>query len=350
MAGRSSGRRRSKRLVEQTRADYLAVRGTAERLLECLRTQLSTILEQNSITLGVPMEGRIKTLASVEEKLTSKAASVSSVSDLMDLVGVRLILLFRKDLVTLDEVIKSTFRVVSFENTGDRLDATQFGYLSNHYSVRLPESWLEIPSYTDLGDLVAEIQVRTLAQHMWAAASHKLQYKREESVPPPLRRTIHRVSALLETVDLEFERVLIERASYVEASSADEERSAPLNVDLVAKVLADTWPPENEDDTEDYDELLRNLNDLGVTTTDRLQQILAKHKKATLQEEREYAASRQPSDYNEDDMDRYERGVYYTHVGLTRDSLGREFGRKRLWQVLGLGEMKFIGDDDDTGD
>jgi ppGpp synthetase/RelA/SpoT-type nucleotidyltranferase len=32
-----------------------------------------------------------------------------------------------------------------------------------------------------LGGLRAEVQVRTTAQHIWAAASHKLQYKHEES-------------------------------------------------------------------------------------------------------------------------------------------------------------------------
>lgn len=59
-----------------------------------------------------------------------------------------------------------------------------------------------------MSGLKAEVQVRTVTQHVWAAASHVLQYKQEASVPLPVRRSIYRVSALLETVDLEFERVL----------------------------------------------------------------------------------------------------------------------------------------------
>jgi ppGpp synthetase/RelA/SpoT-type nucleotidyltranferase len=66
--------------------------------------------------------------------------------------------------------------------------------------------------------MVFELQLRTLAQHIWAVASHKLQYKREASVPVPIRRSINRVSALLEMVDLEFDRVLLEREQYVPAT------------------------------------------------------------------------------------------------------------------------------------
>ena len=284
------------------------------------------------------MEARVKSLTSVEEKLTRKSSSTKTVADLTDLVGLRLILLFKKDLEKMDEVIRHTFRIVDFENTADRLDETQFGYQSNHYLINLPDAWLKIPSYADLGELTAEVQVRTLAQHIWAATSHKLQYKREESVPPPLRRTIHRVSALLETVDLEFERVLDERATYVE-TSADTTVSASLNVDLVAKLLGEVWPTKNADETEDYDELLDNLNGLGITTVSDLRDILERQRAATLRHESSRVAECTPDDYDEEDADRYERGVYYTHVGLTRDALTRELGKKRVWGAMGFGEL-----------
>ena len=75
----------------------------------------------------------------------------------------------------------------------------------------MPDDWLNVPTFREFKGLRAELQIRTLAQQLWAAASHKLQYKRESSVPYPIRRSIHRVAALLETVDLELERVLSER-------------------------------------------------------------------------------------------------------------------------------------------
>jgi hypothetical protein len=77
-----------------------------------------------------------------------------------------------------------------------------------HFVVEFPEPWFVVPTIGPMRGLRAEIQVRTHAQHIWADASHILQYKKESSVAPKTRRDIHRIAALLETVDLEFEKVL----------------------------------------------------------------------------------------------------------------------------------------------
>ena len=71
-----------------------------------------------------------------------------------------------------------------------------------------------------------------------------LQYKREAGVPPPLRRAIHRASALLETADLESERILSEKDAYRETLT-DAGGSELLNVDLLEKILDDS--PKNPD-------------------------------------------------------------------------------------------------------
>ncbi len=135
-----------------------------------------------------------------------------------------------------NELIAEAFNVLRQYDTQERLREDQFSYASRHFVVKLPEEWLEVPTMAQLGELQAEIQVRTLAQHIWAEASQTLQYKQEQNVPPVVRRAIYRVSALLETVDLEFERVLDQRETYrstVEASATDE----ALNVDLLEKAL-----------------------------------------------------------------------------------------------------------------
>lgn len=103
---------------------------------------------------------------------------------------------------------------------------------------------LSVPSLNTLGGLAAEIQVRTMAQHIWAASSHVLQHKNESNVPLPVSRSIHRVSALLETVDFELERVLIDRERYsAEINLSSEE---PLNVDSLRKLLDSLLPPPEQ--------------------------------------------------------------------------------------------------------
>ncbi|WP_082836585.1 RelA/SpoT domain-containing protein [Acidovorax sp. GW101-3H11] len=188
--------------IESLGREYQDFSSKAERLRIAISDQLMALISENSLTLGVPIESRLKTWSSVAEKLERKQLKLQSIRELPDLVGVRVILLFSSDVGKAVGLIEQVFEVVSREDTVTRLGDSQFGYQSQHFIVRLPESWLGVPTLSGLGQLTVELQIRTLAQHIWAAASHKLQYKQEAGVPPPLRRTINRVSALLEIVDL----------------------------------------------------------------------------------------------------------------------------------------------------
>lgn len=327
----STGKKREQlKRSERLEAEYLAESAAASRLIACLREQIAAILAKNDIALAVPMESRLKTWSSIKEKIERKQIDASKLSDIYDLVGIRIILLFHRDIKILDELIKAIFSVVSAEDTAARLGENQFGYQSNHYVVKLPDSWIEIPSYSDLGSLTAEIQVRTLAQHMWAAASHKLQYKREDSVPIQLRRTISRVSALLETVDLEFGRVLEERALYVSEIKI-ENKNEELNVDVLSALLSEIYPERNADETDEdgYDELLKDIRSYGVAGKIELREFLENTRQKVLKLDKEYAEGQDPDDVDEEDLGRYALGIYFTHVGLARMSFDNFWKKPR---------------------
>ena len=307
---------------QQIRERYAAEKPLYIRLERSLCDQIAYALGQRNISLGVPIESRTKSQESVIDKVVKRQVC-QEYDDLSDLVGVRCILLFRRDLALFDEMVKDTFNVISHESVGERLEADQFGYQSNHYIVTLPEKWLSLPSCHGLSDIKAELQARTIAQHMWAAASHKLQYKREQSVPLPLRRSISRVAALLETVDLEFERFLSERHDYV--SKIDNTDDATLNVDLLISELQNFWPKENEfPEKQNNEELLLELISVGIDTKKKLESFLRKWRELALRKERDAVAlySREPTDVNPwVNQERLAEGVYFTHVGLTRTAL-----------------------------
>jgi ppGpp synthetase/RelA/SpoT-type nucleotidyltranferase len=310
---------------------YQIIAGQAERLRIALLEQLVKLFEEGNITLGVPIESRVKLLSSVNEKIERKDKNIENLEELDDLVGIRAILLFSRDVPEVGKLIDSTFKVLSREDTAQRLGETQFGYQSEHYVIQLPEGWLSIPSLKDLGSLRAEIQVRTVAQHIWAAASHKLQYKQELSVPLPVRRAIHRVSALLETVDLEFERVLIDRDNY---RASDLKLSAPeqvLNVDLVESILTEMLPIKNKMENEGYNELLLDLNALGIDTVEKLKDLISKHMEASIA-----ADKKRVSDHlkEKNPSDRVLQGVFFQHVGWIRNSLRHEFGNEKIDAVI----------------
>jgi putative GTP pyrophosphokinase len=217
--------------------DYERLQAKAERLRAALSTEVAHLLNTNEVTLGVPIESRVKTWDSIQEKLVRKSLTLSTLTELNDLVGIRLILLFQRDVQTAHRLVAKTLRVLSAEDTGKRLGDARFGYSSLHMVVTTPDSWRSLPTYADLGGIQIELQIRTLAQHIWAAASHKLQYKHEASVPAQLRRSINRASALLETIDLEFDRLLVERDTYLRETLPVESGKDALNVETLRAVL-----------------------------------------------------------------------------------------------------------------
>lgn len=322
--------------TEDLHTQFNSLVGSATRLRVTILEQLENLFASHSVSLGVPMEGRVKPWGSIIEKIKRKSLQLQHIQDLDDFVGVRIILLFRPDVVRVDELLRNTFSVLSTEDTSGRLTESQFGYQSRHYILKLPEQWLSIPSFTGLGNLKAEIQVRTLAQHIWAAASHKLQYKHEATVPRPLKRSIHRVSALLETIDIEFERLLAERAHYVEAEIAKLDPSESLNVDLAKSVFSKLLPSKNRDDDENYADLLRDLFHFGITTTGELQNLLTKHMVKVLEAEASRLLEQEEGDDLGMNPERFALGVFFTHVGLAREALCNEFGEDivRHWLTV----------------
>jgi ppGpp synthetase/RelA/SpoT-type nucleotidyltranferase len=320
---------------------YLALAPGASRLKVALTEQLTHILATHQISLGVPLESRVKAWSSIAEKIERKARRLTSVDELDDLVGIRLILLFQRDVDLIHRLIGETFLVLSAEDTASRLTEKQFGYKSHHYIVRIPEAWEKVPSFAGLQSYKVEIQLRTLSQHIWAAASHKLQYKHEESVPLPLRRAIYRVSALLETVDLEFTRVLDDRDTYIADQAATQHFEEKLNVDSVQALLTQLLPAENLDidDQENYADVLIDLLHFNIDTSPKLRDLLTEHKVAILEKDTEEARSREADEADDEDgrerlNQRLERGVFFTHVGLTRQALCERFGDEEVlaWQ------------------
>lgn len=318
--------------------EYLAATPICIRLQNEMVKQVEHLVAMAGLTLGVPIESRVKTWDSIAEKVERKRLRRKSLKELTDLVGVRVIFLFQRDLEPFHTALASAFDVISSEDTGMRLSDAQFGYQSRHYVLSPPESWKSVPSLAALVGQVVEVQARTLAQHIWAAASHKLQYKHEESVPVPVRRAIHRVSALLETVDLELGRVLTERDEYALALSRKSDAADPLNVAVVEAVFDEILPPQNKDPgAEDYAEIVEDLQHFGVFNRESLRSLILDNLNAVMHVERDEVARR----IAEDDYDllphigesaaaRLERGVFFTHAGLAREALCERFGNENV--------------------
>jgi ppGpp synthetase/RelA/SpoT-type nucleotidyltranferase len=308
----------------------------AQKFAHRLCEQMAELLIQENVSLAVPIEFRIKEWISFKVKVENKKLTIADAREMEDFIGLRIIPLFKRDADRVCSLVSSTFEIIKQDDASQRLDVSQFGYHSTHFHLKLPKEWLRIPTFDGFGDFSAELQVRTAAQHIWAAASHVLQYKQEESVPPPVLRSINRVSALLETVDLEFERALYERESYTEALdvTADDE---PLNVDNLRLTLDKTLPQKNKEKDEPYSLLLKKLQKRRIHTTKSLRHLLIKHRKAVLEKDRNVAQALVAEDpdlagglvttdfagktYGGRSGARIRSGVFFSHVGLVIEIL-----------------------------
>ena len=297
--------------------------------------QIAKLLDDADVTLGFPVQRRVKTWESLSEKF-GRLPRFTHVREIQDLVGLRIILLFKRDIEKAVRLIQTNFRIVRQYDTQERLKEDQFGYSSKHLIVELKKEWLSVPTFGRMAGLVAEVQIRTLPQHIWAETSHKLQYKQEKNIPPSVRRSIYRVSALLETVDLEFERVLEERESYRSqiAEGTPSIHDERLNVDLLEALLDARLPVINKSPNEDYATLLASLDHFGIKSKQQLEGLLEKHLLQALEADarraqellaEHHAGSQRLPQYT---LTRARKNVYLAHTGLVRQILRLELGNK----------------------
>ena len=133
--------------------EYHDIVPVATQLAQTIATELRHLLRHTGISTAVPLECRVKTWDSIEQKFVRAnhdccriRFSGASLSDLTDLVGIRIILLFSRDIEKVLGIIEKTFQVVDAEDTAKRQSFDQFGYGSIHCLVRAPDSWLTVPT------------------------------------------------------------------------------------------------------------------------------------------------------------------------------------------------------------
>ena len=323
MAVKRARNNRSAAILEN---DYKAALPALQEFCDRIRTQIGLLLRAEDITLGAPLESRIKTWTSLCDKIDRSKEPITRFDDVKDLVGVRVILLYRPDIERTLDVLRGEFPIETEEKKGMDDDAGSFGYQSVHV-ILSPSSGPAPPALSTLDDLRAEVQIRTLAQHIWAAASHDLQYKKERGVPKPLRRTIQRVSALLETIDLELERVLEEREDYV-ADIATNVDQLILDIDILRKILNDRLPAAHADADERYAKILEALRTSEIDDVGALSGLIDRRLEDALAFDQQIVSAVQNQGVGLGNArladlkpERIERGVYFCFEGLVRKML-----------------------------
>jgi ppGpp synthetase/RelA/SpoT-type nucleotidyltranferase len=151
---------------------------------------------------------RAKDVESFQEKIARTGKDYRDpLREVTDLAGVRVIVQSLEDVERVGNIIVREFSIDELRSVNKlhQLEPDRFGYLSQHFIVRLANPRSQLSEWKGLGDRWVEVQVRTTLQHAWAVIQHSLDYKSEIDVPTKLRRRLFRVSALLEIADEELD-------------------------------------------------------------------------------------------------------------------------------------------------
>jgi len=148
---------------------------------------------------------RIKDRNSLSNKLLKKNNKYTELSEITDLVGLRIITYFEDDIDRIAEIFNKEYEI-DLPNSVDKrkIDSDKFGYRSLHYVASLSKERAKLTAYKKYKGLKFEVQIRSILQHSWAEIEHDLGYKGENEIPLTAKRTFYRVAALLEQADIEF--------------------------------------------------------------------------------------------------------------------------------------------------
>ena len=226
-------------------------------------------------------------IGKIETKRGEGKVYANPLQDITDIVGIRIITFYREDIPKIQNIIENEFDI-DRENTVDKMlppDIDRFGYQSFHYVVSLNDARRSLTEWSKFKGFKAEIQLRTILQHAWAAIDHKLRYKTNEEAPSVLRRKLFRLSALLEIADDEYSE--LKRQSEALRKEIRErlekgEKGIEINLDSLrlyittsksvkrTKEMAEEIGFEIEDLTS-FDRILGAiLNQVGIETIDAL--------------------------------------------------------------------------------
>jgi len=182
---------------EELRQEYERRLSDLENMKDRIVISLRQSIDHKKIPFDA-VKGRVKESDSFREKSRRKNLQ-NPFQEITDIVGIRVICLYRDDIEKIKNVVRDTFEVISDDDKTDSEESDRFGYAGAHIIARLDNKQnASLPP--NLRDLRFEIQIRTIAQHAWASISHHLFYKKTDKTP----KDLHAISALFYVADSHF--------------------------------------------------------------------------------------------------------------------------------------------------
>ncbi|MDQ6423310.1 GTP pyrophosphokinase family protein [Paenibacillus sp. LHD-117] len=193
-----------------------------EQAVEELKVKFKTMRMELKIREAyAPIEfvtGRVKRISSILEKARRLGvASDQLEAGIEDIAGIRIMCQFVDDIHRVAALIRNRKDLELVYEKDYITNYKDSGYRSFHIIVRYPVQ-------TALGykNVLAEIQIRTLAMNFWATIEHSLNYKFKESLPTDVRNRLKKAAEAAFQLDTEMTSI---RKEILDAQTEFEEQS-----------------------------------------------------------------------------------------------------------------------------
>ena len=169
--------------------------------------------------------GRVKTISSILEKSQKKGIDLTRFEEeIDDIAGIRIICQFVEDIYKVVDIIRKRSDMTIVNEKDYINNRKKSGYRSYHLIVSY-----DVETLQGKKELLAEIQIRTLAMNFWATIEHSLQYKYKQNMPEHIRE---RLSSAAEAV-----LILDQEMSVVRDEIMDAQNSFTIKANIVADIL-----------------------------------------------------------------------------------------------------------------
>jgi putative GTP pyrophosphokinase len=278
--------------------EFRSEHASFDRLASEVEFALDALARKEAIKVH-SIGSRVKSLASVAEK-TERQELKDPLSEVKDIVGIRIVVLFLSDLPRLDTLIRSSFEIHDAEDKIVGGDPASFGYMSVHYLASLG-SGHSGPRYDDLKHLTFEVQTRTVVMDAWANVSHHLDYKGSSSIPEELRKDFYALSGLFYVADQHFE-LFSERARDSQLRAQKElgtfiGEELELNLDTVEAYLNKRFKGRSHTERAYISEFVEEITAAGYQDLRQFARALDEANSAFLAYEKKYPPAGRDSDH-----------------------------------------------------
>lgn len=179
-----------------------------EQALEELKVKFKSIRKElkkrNEYSPIEFVTGRIKKISSILGKANKLNIPLNNLEEMEDITGIRIMCQFVEDIYKVFELIQqrdgndmTILYVKDYIN-----NQKPSGYRSYHMIIRYPVQ-------TSLGEreILAEIQIRTLAMNFWATIEHSLSYKYDGNIPEDIKERLRKSAEAAYLLDTEMSEI-----------------------------------------------------------------------------------------------------------------------------------------------